>query len=306
MRHRYHAARYPRAPAAAWALLTPLVLLAPLAVCAPDIALAQAINVVAPRLPPRTPGAAPTGAPAAQPGTPTGGYGQPGGPTPGAAPATPGYGAQPGYGSQPGYGTQPTTQPGYGTQPGSQPGPQPGYGGQPGYGTPGPGYGSTGHGGSPGYGSAPAARPGGAPPSVLAGRAQQPYAPPPPASDTQVASVAPTRSTAAGNCRVDPAPDRQSVSLLGADALPRTHVALGDFRVQQVIHSPDGRWAVAFTKLRGQPRFAVMTFDLARCEAQNTVDLPAAGDDARFDGDDAIVTLASGERRVRLPNPRVR
>jgi hypothetical protein len=285
-----HGPARPRAPA-----LALLALLSALAVWAPDTAEAQAINVVAPRLPPRVPGAAPPGTPATQPGTAAGSYGQPGG----AAPSTPDYGTQPGYGGQPGYGTQPATQPGYGTQPGTQPG----YGGQPGYGTPGQ---SPGYGGTPNYGGAPAARPG-APPSVLAGRAQQPYAPPPPpSSDTQVASVAPTRSTAAGNCRVDPAPDRQSVSLLGADALPRTHVPLGEFRVQQVIHSPDGRWAVAFTKLRGQPRFAVMTFDLARCEPQNTVDLPAAADDARFDGDDAIVTLASGERRVKLANPRVR
>lgn len=128
----------------------------------------------------------------------------------------------------------------------------------------------------------------------------------PSSSEPAAAIVAPTRSAAAGNCRVEPAPDRQSVSLLGPDALPRQHVPLGEFRVQQVIHSPDGRWAVAFTKLRGQPQFALMTLDLARCEPQNTIDLPAAGDDARFEGDDAIVTLAGGERRVRLASTRVR
>jgi hypothetical protein len=268
----------------------------------PDAAQAQAINVVAPRLPPRVPGAAPAPTPPAQPGTPAGGYGQPATGSPGGAAPAPGYGAQPGYGNAPGYGAQP----GYGSAPGT--GAQSGTG-APGYGqAPGtPGYGQApGYGAPPAYGGAPAVRPGGAPPSVLAGRAQQPYAAPPPAGEVQVASVAPTRSTASGHCRADPAPDRQSVSLLGADALPRTHVPLGEYRVQQVIHSPDGRWAVAFTKLRGQPRFAVMTFDLARCEPQNTVDLPAAADDARFDGDDAVVTLASGERRVKLANPRVR
>ena len=125
-------------------------------------------------------------------------------------------------------------------------------------------------------------------------------------SELAIASVAPTRSAAGGNCRADPAPDRQSLRFLGPDALPRQHVALGEFRVQQVIHSPDGRWAVAFTKLRGQPKFAVLTLDLARCEVVNTVDLPAAGDDARFEGDDAIVTLAGAERRVRLASTRVR
>ena len=158
------------------------------------------------------------------------------------------------------------------------------------------------------------ARAPGAPASTLANRggtaypAQGAYGAYPQATPTEPAAaiVAPTRSTAAGNCRVEPAPDRQSMSLLGADALPRQHVPLGEFRVQQVIHSPDGRWAVAFTKLRGQPQFALMTLDLTRCEAQNTIDLPSAGDDARFDGDDAIVTLAGGERRVRLASTRVR
>ena len=153
----------------------------------------------------------------------------------------------------------------------------------------------------------------GAPGSALAGRGGAAYPSqggygtyPQPGSEPAAAIVAPTRSAAAGNCRVEPAPDRQSVTLLGADALARLHVPLGEFRVQQVIHSPDGRWAVAFTKLRGQPQFAVMTLDLARCEPQNTIDLPAAGDDARFEGDDAIVTLAGGERRVRLASARVR
>jgi hypothetical protein len=154
----------------------------------------------------------------------------------------------------------------------------------------------------------------GAPGSALANRggtgypAQGGYGayPQPAPSEPAAAIVAPTRSAVAGNCRVEPAPDRQSVSLLGPDALPRLHVPLGEFRVQQVIHSPDGRWAVAFTKLRGQPQFALITLDLARCEPQNTIDLPSAGDDARFEGDDAIVTLAGGERRVRLASTRVR
>ena len=142
---------------------------------------------------------------------------------------------------------------------------------------------------------------------ALAGRAPNPYGAQPaaPAGDV-VASVAPTRSTAAGNCRADPSPDRQSVSLLGPDALPKQHVPLGEYRVQQVVHSPDGRWAVAFIKLRGQPSFALISLDLARCEAQNTVDLPAAGEDARFEGDEAIVTLGGKERRVRLASSRVR
>jgi hypothetical protein len=88
--------------------------------------------------------------------------------------------------------------------------------------------------------------------------------------------------------------------------LPRQHVPLGEFRAQQIIHSPDGRWAVAFTKLRGRPQFAVMAFDLARCEAVNAVDLPAEGSDVRFEGEDAVVKVGNAERRVRLAAPRVR
>jgi hypothetical protein len=96
------------------------------------------------------------------------------------------------------------------------------------------------------------------------------------------------------------------MSLLGPDGQPRRHLPLGDFRVQQVVHSPDGMWAVAYTKLRGEPQFAAMTLDLTRCETTNTVDLPAAGEDVRFEGDSAVLQLARGERRVRLASTRVR
>lgn len=122
---------------------------------------------------------------------------------------------------------------------------------------------------------------------------------------TQVAVVA-TRSTAAGNCRAELSPDRQSISLMGADALPRQHVALGDFRAQQIIHSPDGLWAVAFTKLRGRPQFALVSLDLTRCEGARTVDLPEEADDVRFEGEEAIVRIGSAERRIRLVAGRVR
>ena len=81
---------------------------------------------------------------------------------------------------------------------------------------------------------------------------------------------------------------------------------LGEFRVQQVVHSPDGLWAVALTKLRGAPQFAAMTLDLTRCETTNTVDLPAAGEAVRFEADSAIVQMTQGERRLRLASTRVR
>ncbi len=244
-------------------------------------ALAQAINVVAPTLPPRTAGgatatAAPTaGAPTTGAGTTV--HGTPAGAaTSGTAPA---YGSAPTAGASPAYG-------------GSA-----GHGGTPAYGA--PGYGST-----PAYGgTAGAARAPAAPASALASRGG--YAPgagygsAPPANDAALAAMPVARSGAAGACRAEPSPDRQSVTLLGADALPR-------FRVQQVIHSPDGRWAVALTKLRGQPQFAALTLDLSRCAAAHTVDLPAAADDARFEADEAVLLMAGRERRIKLADLRVR
>jgi hypothetical protein len=120
-----------------------------------------------------------------------------------------------------------------------------------------------------------------------------------------VAMVA-TPSAPGGMCRVQPSPDRQTLSLLGPDGLPRRHVPLGEFRLQRVVHSDDGAWAVALTKLRGEDQFAAMTLDLSRCESANTVDLPATGEDVRFEADAVVVRLAKGERRVPLRSGLVR
>ena len=133
----------------------------------------------------------------------------------------------------------------------------------------------------------------------------QGYAAYAPAAPTP-APVIPQRAEA-GACRAQPTPDRQALMLVsGTAALARGHVPLGEFRAQQVVHSPDGRWAVAFTKLRGAPQFAAMTIDLERCELQRVIDLSAAGEDVRFDGDDAVLRLANGERRIGLRDGRVR
>lgn len=120
------------------------------------------------------------------------------------------------------------------------------------------------------------------------------------------AAVMPQRAPA-GACRAQPTPDRQTLLLVsGPDALARAHLPLGEFRAQQVVHSPDGRWAVAFTKLRGAAQYAAMTIDLERCELQRVIDLSTAGEDARFEGDEVLLRLADGERRVGLRDGRVR
>jgi hypothetical protein len=110
-----------------------------------------------------------------------------------------------------------------------------------------------------------------------------------------------------GVCRAQPSPDRQTLMLVtGADSLARAQVPLGEYRAQQVVHSPDGHWAVAYTKLRGREQFAAMTIDLDACKVQNTIELPTAGQDVRFEGDQAVLQLSGGERRVGLRDGRVR
>lgn len=199
------------------------------------------------------------------------------------------------------------------------PAPAPGYGGAPGYGTPAPGVGQTpAHGapdyGTPGYTAPGYGAPGQAPAPSTSGiaspmqqRRGSAYAPQSGyAAAVPAAPMIATPSTAPGNCRVQSSPDRQSLSLLGADGLPRRHVPLGEFRVQRVVHSGDGAWAVAITKLRGENQFAAMTLDLARCETANTMDLPAAGDEVRFEADAVVVRLGQAERRVPLKSELVR
>jgi len=125
-------------------------------------------------------------------------------------------------------------------------------------------------------------------------------------SNVPAAMVTPERA-AAGSCRVQPSPDRRTLTLVsGAEALARHHVPLGEFRSQQIVHSPDGRWAVVFAKLRGAAQFAALTIDLERCEMQRTIDIPVTGEDARFEGDEAVLRLSEGELRVGLRDGRVR
>ena len=127
-----------------------------------------------------------------------------------------------------------------------------------------------------------------------------------PAPAVQAAPASSPRAVA-GPCRVSPSPERQVLALVsGEPPLPREQVALGEFRAQQVIHSPDGRWAVAFTKLRGAAQFAALAIDLERCAAQRTFEIPGAGSDASFQGDEVVLRYEGGERRVSLRDGRVR
>ncbi len=243
-----------------------------------QIAYAQGIDIRTPQLPPRAAAAQPGAGPgAAQPGYGSSSPTAPAAGTPATgqgAQAQPGHGASAGHGRSPGYGPSSQT----------------------------PHYGSV---TQPGHASAGAAGASVASP-MQQRRGGQGYQPGYGATAQPPVAMVATPSAPGGTCRVQPSPDRQTLSLLGPDGLPRRHVPLGEFRVQRVVHSDDGAWAVALTKLRGEDQFAAMTLDLSRCESANTVDLPATGEDVRFDGDAAVVRLAKGERRVPLRSGLVR
>jgi hypothetical protein len=238
-----------------------------------QIAYAHGIDIRTPQLPPR--------AAAAQPGA-------------GAVAAQPGHGSSP---AAPAAGTPATqAQPDYGTSHG--------HGRSPGYEPPS----HTPHhrsGTQPGHAGASAAGVSVASP-MQQRRGGQGYQPSYGATAQPPVAMVATPSAPGGMCRVQPSPDRQTLSLLGPDGLPRRHVPLGEFRLQRVVHSDDGAWAVALTKLRGEDQFAAMTLDLSRCESVNTVDLPATGEDVRFEADAVVVRLAKGERRVPLRSGLVR
>ncbi|HQR20725.1 MAG TPA: hypothetical protein PKV98_07655 [Burkholderiaceae bacterium] len=177
------------------------------------------------------------------------------------------------------------------------------------YGT--PPYGGMPPGGGPGTGSAlyPTAPPQAAVPSPMAAQRGSSYGnwggvmPPQPGA-APVAPLAPqAASTAQGACKPQTSPDRQSITLIGADALPRTHLPLGDFRVQKIVPSPDGTWAVALMKLRGAEEFAAIAIDLNRCKAQGAVSLSAPASDIAFEGDVAIVLLPGAKQRISLAAP---
>lgn len=240
------------------------------------------IQIQTPTLPPRS--NAP-GQPAASPSAPASAQ------YPAPQPTQPGSSATPSY--------QPATPAyGQGTTPGSAPVQ---YGSQP--------YGGT-QGASAGYGSQPyaTAAPQVAVPSPMAARRTDgtaAWGPAPQHADpAQTAALGPQApSRAEGACRPQVAPDRQSITLLGADALPRSHVPLGEFRVQKIFQSSDGLWAVAITKLRGAEEFAAMTIDLARCKSLDAIGLSAPASAIEFEKDGAVLQLPNAKQRIHFASP---
>ncbi len=92
-------------------------------------------------------------------------------------------------------------------------------------------------------------------------------------------------------CTVKISSDRTVISLMEAgSSQARDHVSINPDRVQKVLMSPDGNWSLVMFKVRGENSFGAIPVDLAKCEAQESVDIPAVTDNAQFEGD--AVTLA--------------
>lgn len=158
--------------------------------------------------------------------------------------------------------------------------------------------GSQGYGNSPGYTAPPSSPLGTAQSSGYGGSYHSANLPP--------ATVVQPQRAAEGLCQVELSPDRQTLELVsGAQALARDHVALGDYRAQSVTHSPDGRWAVAYTKLRGAKQYAALVIDLQRCGLRQTYELPGAGESVSFDLDHAVLRYGRSEKRIDLRAGRV-
>jgi hypothetical protein len=251
---------------------------------APAVAQGNDIQIQTPTLPPRS------GAPV--PTTPAAGASpQPVAPpvTPSHTPAVPGAGyGQPSPAGQPyGQGIPPANAPGqYGAQP---------NGGMPPGG--GPGHASA------SYPTGPAQL--AVPSPMTARRAENrgAWGAPPPDAPPAVALAPQAASSAPGGCRPQMSPDRQSITLLGADALPRAHIPLGDFRVQKIFPAPGGAWAVAITKLRGADEYAAMTIDLNRCKSPGAVGVNGLAAEVEFEGETAVLQLPGGRQRISLAAP---
>lgn len=100
--------------------------------------------------------------------------------------------------------------------------------------------------------------------------------------------------------------DRSTLNLVDANTgSERKHLSLGQDRVQKVFSSPDNAWSVAVYKIRGAQQYGFIALELAKCEDQLPVDLPAVPTEARFDQAEVVLTIDNKEKRFRLRNSRM-
>lgn len=114
-----------------------------------------------------------------------------------------------------------------------------------------------------------------------------------------VAAPAPT-----GLCTLKVSTDRSTMHLMDpSSGTERKHVSLGQDRMQRAFTSPDGAWTVVLYKVRGAPQYGIIAIDLASCEPQDFVKVPAAAEAARFSPDDVTLTFPGGkEQKIGLRN----
>jgi len=99
-------------------------------------------------------------------------------------------------------------------------------------------------------------------------------------------------------CTVKISSDRTVISLMEAgSAQAREHVSINPDRVQKVLTSPDGNWSLVMFKVRGESQFGAIPVDLAMCEAQESVDIPAVTDNAQFEGETVTLVYPDGMQK---------
>ncbi len=109
-----------------------------------------------------------------------------------------------------------------------------------------------------------------------------------------VAAPAPT-----GLCALKVSTDRSTMQLMDpVSGAERRHVSLGRDRMQKAFTSADGAWTVVLYKVRGAAQYGIIAIDLANCEPQDFVKVPAAAEAARFSAEEVTLTFPGGKEQT--------
>ncbi|MEA5115900.1 MAG: hypothetical protein VB050_17940 [Geobacteraceae bacterium] len=100
------------------------------------------------------------------------------------------------------------------------------------------------------------------------------------------------------SCTVKISSDRTVISLMEAGSpQARDHISINPDRVQKVLTSPDGNWSLVMFKVRGENSYGAIPVDLAKCEVQEYLDIPAVTDNAQFDGETVTLVYPDGMQK---------
>jgi len=133
--------------------------------------------------------------------------------------------------------------------------------------------------------------------------AQQGWTPPQPSLQPGQPGAQPVSK----NCIVKLSTDRSTLHLMDASGtVEKKHLSLGSDRVQRVFNSPDGIWSVAVYKVRGVQQYGFIAFELAGCEDQMPVEIPAVATSASFESGEVVLGFDAGKsQRYPLKNARI-